>query len=471
MKFLLTIYTLPCIGATLRTLIPVMAGSEIFVDYGANFEEKDADDELKPEDYGRLDQTVKQMIEFFGKHKAELDGDSKREIYNFITKDVMTAAVGAEKAKKIASILPRTPDELDAITSAGGVYQYTQPASSRAADWLQEHGLCMDNIEVGPSTIPNAGRGAFASRSIQKGSVIVPVPLLQIPDKSILDIYPLQRTDSGEFHRVNNTVIGTQLLVNYCFGHPQSTMLLAPTGSNVGLINHGDTPNAKLVWSNHPSHEKHWLQLPPEHLVRNDNAYVGLLLEVVATQDIAQGEEILLDYGSEWKEAWAKHNEKWQKRLASGELPKQWPVRALDMNTEYATKPFLTKAAHAANPYPENVGLAVFMMLGQDGAEGTLEDPRTWTLPSSAQGFTWEHLVEPDFVESVTPKDGSFVYTIRWTTDQDEELYIKDVPHSAFIFVDAPETSDQFTVQPFRHYIGLPDDIFPQGPWRNVKTE
>jgi hypothetical protein len=204
-------------------------------------------------------------------------------------------------------------------------------------------------------------------------------------------------------------------------------------------------------------------------LVKNENAYVGLMLEIVATRDIAQGEEVFIDYGKEWVAAWEKHEKQWQERLSSGALPKQWPVRAVDMNAEYAEKPFLTKEEHLAKPYPQNVGLAMFMLLAQDGAQGTLADPRTWTAPSAGNSFTWEHLVEPDFLETVTPANGSFVYTVRWTTDQDEIVYVKDIPHSAFTFVDAPETSDQFTPAAFRHFIGIPDEIFPQGPWRNVE--
>ncbi|GKY91512.1 hypothetical protein MPSEU_000123400 [Mayamaea pseudoterrestris] len=455
----------PFYDAVLRTLTPVKAGSEIFVDYGNTFDEKseDGEDELTKDDYLKLDETVQQMIHFFDKHRAELDPDSKREIYSFITKNVMTAAVGATKALKIAAMLPPSADELADVVSAGGVLQYVAPTSSQPTAWLQEHGKCMDNLRAGASTIVNAGRGAFATRHIKQASTIVPVPLLQIPNKSILNIYPLKPNSSGELSRINDTVTGTQLLMNYCFGHPDSTMLLAPTGSNVGLINHHETPNAKLVWSNHTLHEKHWLQLPPEQLVTNDYAYVGLVLEVVALRDIAQGEEVFLDYGVEWVEAWNKHEQVWQERLASGDLPSKWPLRALDMNAAYANKPFLTKEELARSPYPKNVGLAVFLMLANDGASGTIDDPKTWTAPASNLAFTWEYLVEPDFIESVaTNADGSFSYTIKWTKDENEAFYVKDVPHSAFVFVDASETSDQFTKDPFRHYISIPDDVFPQ---------
>ena len=190
----------------------------------------------------------------------------------------------------------------------------------------------------------------------------------------------------------------------------------------------------------------------------------GLMLDVVALRDIAAGEEVFIDYGPEWRAAWEAHTKAWAARLAAGTLPKPWPRRALDLNSEYANKPFETTKEP---PYPKTVGLAVFLMFKQDGAQGTLEDPRTWTEPSS--GFTWEHLIEPDAVESVMTKDGAYFYTIRWVNDQDQEFYIKDVPHSAFVFIDAPETSDQFTAGAFRHPIGLPDEIFPQA-WRNVQA-
>ena len=46
--------------------------------------------------------------------------------------------------------------------------------------------MCLDNLVPQISTIPLAGRGAFAQRFISKDSRIVPVPLLQIPYRESL---------------------------------------------------------------------------------------------------------------------------------------------------------------------------------------------------------------------------------------------------------------------------------------------
>merc|ERR1711933_697128 len=77
---------------------------------------------------------------------------------------------------------------------------------------------------------------------------------------------------------------------------------------------------------------------------------------------------------------------------------------------------------------------------------------------------------DPALVHSTMP----YKYTVRRSrideeTDEEEVIIVRDVPHYAFTFVDKPTTSDQFNPHSFRHYIGIPDDIFPQGPWRNMK--
>jgi hypothetical protein len=194
------------------------------------------------------------------------------------------------------------------------------------------------------------------------------------------------------------------------------------------------------------------------------------MLEVVALRDISEGEEVFIDYGREWKATWDVHEKNWNERINSGSLPTVWPTRALDMNEEYANKAFKTAEDAIASPYPENLDLAAFMMPSDDEAAGTMDDPRVWEAPPSGRAFTSENLVESVVVDSVSESNGSFVYTIHYEDDVDEVVYVKDVPHSAFTFVDAPETSDQFTPDPFRHYIGLPDEIFPEGPWRNAKA-
>jgi hypothetical protein len=85
---------MPSADVALRSTDTIQTGSEIFVNYGTSWEEEHLKDELRKVDFARVDETVDQMIEFFRKHAEELDEDSKQEIYQFITKDVMKAAVG-----------------------------------------------------------------------------------------------------------------------------------------------------------------------------------------------------------------------------------------------------------------------------------------------------------------------------------------------------------------------------------------
>ena len=47
----------------------------------------------------------------------------------------------------------------------------------------------MDNIKVGESTNPDAGRGAFANRFIPKDGLVSPAPLIHLPDSDILKMF------------------------------------------------------------------------------------------------------------------------------------------------------------------------------------------------------------------------------------------------------------------------------------------
>ena len=202
----------------------IRAGSEIFMEYGENFGQEESDDDLTARDYTRIDETVEQMMDFFKKHKDSLDEDAKMEIYTFLLKDVMKAAVGAAKAHRVQTIFPPNPDDLHKIIEAGGSFKYIDPAMYRSQEWLQQYGLCIDNLRVGASTIPNAGRGAFATRKIPAGGMVVPVPVTHIPDKAVFDMHPLTENEKGEYERESAEVVAQQLLLNYCFGHPGSSV-------------------------------------------------------------------------------------------------------------------------------------------------------------------------------------------------------------------------------------------------------
>jgi SET domain len=463
------------------TTVPhLTVGSELFMEYGESWadEQEDDDSELTQEDYAKMDETVHNMIQFFDKYKDTLDTDGAMEIYGFLTKDIMKAAVGVNKARRIATILPPNPYDLHLVPAAGGTLAFSDPTAHRSLSWLQKYGLCIDNIYSGPSTLPNVGRGAFASRAIPAGGLIVPVPLTHVPDKSIFNVHPLTLDAEGNYVRASDQVISQQLIVNYCFGHPESSMLFFPSGSVTSLINHADNDavNAKITWSSHTNHQKMWFQFEPATLMEEEYLYMGLVFEIVATRDIAPGEEIFLDYGPEWKAAYEKHVAVWNKKIQDGTLPKEWPVRAVDLNAQFHHTDGLPRLPFDPTTLPQllpsHVMLMAFLLLEEDHHAGTMDDPKRWNRAERADAFATDHLFEVTLIaQQVEDNGANYSYTVQWMNGNGELTIVTLVPHDALVFVDRPGSSDQFTAPElvFRHSIGIPDDVFPQGPWRNVQ--
>ena len=88
--------------------------------------------------------------------------------------------------------------------------------SMRSQEWLEKYGLCADHIREHVSTIRQAGRGAFATRDLPEGAVVSHSPLIQITDKTLLEMYSFK--DIKNKKRSQRTPIGYQLLTNYCYG-------------------------------------------------------------------------------------------------------------------------------------------------------------------------------------------------------------------------------------------------------------
>jgi len=453
---------------TAKEVIP--AGMEVFLDYGDNYNdgEKTEEEEITPDDRTKIDETIDKMIEFFRKHEESLDPQSKQEIYQFLINDVLEAAVGAKKAELISNILPETPDKLKEAKENGGAIGLNFPFIKRSLPWLAEHGRCIDNLRPGPSTIPHAGRGAFATRSMKAGARVVPVPLLQIPDSEILKMYPLVEKRNEEDQRffvrkAGSVPTGSQLLLNYCLGHPESKLVFFPSGPGFNFINHSPEPNAKLVWSDHPKNRVDWFNFKPKELLEDDITHLGLMMEVVATKDIPEGEEVTIDYGPEWAVAWKEHVAKWDTEIGTGPGTK-WPMRALDYSDMYARQPFPLNS-EGISPSVMTKCFLVTTLPNDSAAEENGDKIRIWAdEPATMKSENLFDCQVSEVEETKTPEGTkSWSYTVRSGT-----TWVKQVPHKAIVFVDRPGTSDQHLVASFRHYIGIPDEIFPLGAWRNI---
>lgn len=88
---------------------------------------------------------------------------------------------------RLANALPKSLQDA-VIAAKKGSAEVNIPNKIRSKKWLEENGICIDNIMPAKSRIVQAGQGAFATRRIKKGDVISPVPVVQIR-REHLDIY------------------------------------------------------------------------------------------------------------------------------------------------------------------------------------------------------------------------------------------------------------------------------------------
>ena len=269
------------------TLESIPAGGEIFVAYGEHWflsREEDMSTVPLPENFDIVDDFLKQFKKLRGKYQRSHNEDFTKDIWETIS------FVHSYETRN-TNALPKTYKDLEKALVVGSAKSFER-YSMHSLEWLAENGRCMDNIRPGNSTIEQAGRGAFASRFIPRGGLVAPGPLLHIANKTVLNLY---ETDLHTGERDIDRMYGKQLILNYCFGHRQSTLLLCPYTSPSAYINHnGDAPNAKVVWAKEgtPNFHHDWLNADIDDLKTIE--VIGLSVDFVATRDIQPGEEYSL---------------------------------------------------------------------------------------------------------------------------------------------------------------------------------
>lgn len=150
-------------------------------------------------------------------------------------------------------------------------------------------GICLDHIFVKRSSIASAGNGAFARRHLKKNTVIIGSPMLAVSrDHKLLTMAGNSSSKS--------------LIFNYHYGHKASSVLFFPN-SHAIAINHnsksmpsdGKPANARVQFSIKDKKSRYLVHRQLEDIV--SEKYSSLVMEVVATRDIAPDEEIFIDYG------------------------------------------------------------------------------------------------------------------------------------------------------------------------------
>jgi hypothetical protein len=320
----------------------------------------------------------------------------------------------------------------------------------------------MDNIIQGPSHIPHAGRGAFATRFLSKGSLVAPAPVLHIANKSLLNLHHVvvgeTQTDQ---HQLTDEIAGLQLLLNYCFGHQESTHLLCPMGSSTGFINHSPTPNVALRWKTLFHNET-----VPEQ---------PLLLEYYALRDIDEDEEITIHYGAEWQQAWENHVAHWTPLPQDDEYISAAELNAADL------RHIKTIHEQAQHPYPHSIVTSCFYPLIED--EGMLDNSGKYSDDHDVivQQFRGLDAQVPDYMVvrpcRILERSPENFYTVQLLHPPDavvdkipdsHMVLVQQLPRDAITFTDFYYTSDIHLPNAFRHEMMLPDGLFPD-EWRNSR--
>jgi len=266
-----------------------------------------------------------------------------------------------------------------------------------------------------------------------------------------------------------------QLLINYSFQPKGSTLVLYPYGPGVGLINHASKTsgkiNAVLRWSeNHMNHGKQWLDSSFTLDQFWKMQYPGaLILDVVALRDISQGEEIFIDYGTEWEAAWEGHVKNWKPYVSNSTNDYVYPFDEMARH-HFPVKPYRTLSEQETKPYAHNL-MTVCITRNWSSSR---EERQKWR-----PGRHWpEEIAECNIVKrSYDESTKTYLYEVELWSNYHEEIdgkeikYIDyDVPHNAIRFVDKPFFSDQHIPTAFRHPIGFPEELTPPF-WKNAKDE
>lgn len=253
------------------------------------------------------------------------------------------------------------------------------PRQGRKVEWLDRNGWCIDNVEIRTSTIPGAGRGTFMKRRLAKGHAVMPAPLQAFKNREIF-----KNTEPE------------QLYVNYCLQPERSNMIFFPYGPAVGAINHSKKlANVRYQWSTHPMHRADILEMNYRQFW--ENIYPGaLILEMVALRDLHPGEELFMDYGDAWAEAWDSHVEMWQPLPDAADYA--YPE---DMDE---TENLRTVVEQEINPYPNNL---ITMCATPDHERN--EKQIEWYEP---EGELAEYMVYCHILEKRLGPNGDFVYDV-----------------------------------------------------------
>lgn len=337
-----------------------------------------------------------------------------------------------------------------------GIRSLYQPAATRSLSELRTQGRCVDSIQPKSSTLPNAGRGAFATRFLPKDSTITGSPLLHLGSHRLADMYNWHLDEEGGRVRDTTHVARQQLFINYCMGHADSSILLCPYSSGVLYMNHNQSlANVRLQWAPNGtlSHDGAALELDP-HELEMQGSQPRLAIDYIALKDIEAGEELLLDYGNEFEEALQEHQRQWIPHEESY-------LSAIEWNAMHETNSVLrTQHEQLANPYPSNLSIRCHPIVAYgfwNIEQNITETTNLW--PLNEPGMPCDILSRTDHWN----QHYTYRVLVHGVTQDFEKTRVE---RNMITFVDVPYSTDAHLSNSFRHHVGIPDELMPDA-WRN----
>lgn len=492
-------------GRAFRVTRDVHEGGEMFLDYGEDFliGRPDFDHFPRKVDYKEAGLILKNIaIELKMSRMVRTDNVNQTALQEtedsnlrFFRQNFLATN------KKVGSLLPQDTREMKEIAvEIGSIVDLSTIRASdwsfaiakrgllkREAQWIRENGTCLDNIKIDRSILPHAGNGAKARRALSKGDIISPMPLLQIKNQSVLHTHKVYTQTDGTFAQSLNEIVSSQILLNYCFGHVDSSLLLLPT-TNGFLANHcSDSckePNAEIRWGEDETTQM-WLNMSLDEIAKQHSR--GLSLELVATKEIGVGEEIFIDYGKEWTDAWSVHLES-RKQLDDEKVlpvsPNDHDVFNVPENQFTACYFWEEEQNKEQEQMQDEIDLTVLddatmlSLYGSNGSKFTVQnslnvqDGRTSLWPCTV--IDADDNDDDDILNHDNHEDRQRTYTVRifpsgWHTRTDTAkknrekvpILLTNYPASSIRFFYKPYQSPLHSPHAFRHFVGIPSHMMP----------
>jgi hypothetical protein len=290
-----------------------------------------------------------------------------------------------------------------------------------------------------------------------------------MPDPTFLDMFDFEYDEATE-EFIKTPWRTKQVLVNYCLGHKDSSILLFPYGSGVHYVNHGNNSskaNVIMQWAEHGTsgHNEAWLDMKPEEMTNIWETNLGV--DYVTTQDIYEGEELFLDYGLNWEEAWQQHVENWE--------PEEEETTARDWNFNLRDESIRTQQEQQDNPYPKTVEIRCHVHLTEtdweEHATGWDRYVRSGVEYKMVYGLPCK-ILERSFDNNTYTVD-LLVDRLTYAKVPYDFQYNHErtgVPKDAIFFIDAKFESDLYLKNSFRYNIGIPEYMMPKA-WKNKREE